>query len=277
MTAGGAATAPSGTSIAFRERMRLAGLLLLGSFLIATSLGCATPAPLVRLKPSAGEVVWVSGRATVARADAGIRVGVAFDRQDGPALGLRVEVENGTGANLDVDPREFTFTNCRDARPSSCSLTTRVIDPERVLLALDETQSRERAKTVNGQALLGTLVILNAVGDVATIASGRADQNTGAGTVAAGSMMQTAAIAGETRRLSLAHQQAIWSNEALRHNTLFPGSGTGGRVYVPIDLDAGVVWLHVRTGGRVFSFPFQQTVTQVAEPRTRNLERGGGF
>jgi len=122
-----------------------------------------------------------------------------------------------------------------------------------------------------------TLVILNAVGDVATIASGRADQNTGAGTVAAGSMMQTAAIAGETRRLSLAHQQAIWSNEALRHNTLFPGSGTGGRVYVPIDLDAGVVWLHVRTGGRVFSFPFQQTVTQVAEPRTRNLERGGGF
>jgi hypothetical protein len=152
-----------------------------------------------------------------------------------------------------------------------------VIDPERVLLALDETQSRERAKTINGQALLGTLVILNAVGDAATIASGRADRNTGAGTVAAGSMMQTAAIASETQRSSLTHQQVIWSNEALRRNTLFPGSGIGGRVYVPIDVDASVVWLHVRTGGRVFSFPFQQVVTQVAEHRTRHLERGSGF
>jgi hypothetical protein len=98
--------------------MRPVGLRLLGFSLIAMSLGCATPAPLVRLQPSAGEVVWVSGRATVTRADAGIRVGVAFDHQDGPALGLRVEVENGTATNLDVDPREFTFTACRSLQPT---------------------------------------------------------------------------------------------------------------------------------------------------------------
>lgn len=268
---------PGGTSIAFGERMRLPSLLLFGSLLIATSLGCATPAPLVQLKPSAGEVVWVSGRATVTRADAGIRVGVAFDHQDGPALGLRVEVQNGTAANLDVDPREFTFTPCRDIQPSSCALTTRVIDPERVLRALDERQSRERANGANAQAALGALVILSVVGDVATIAGGHADRNTGSGTVAAASLMSSDAVARDTRLASIAYQQAVWSNEALRRNTLFPGSGTGGRVYVPIDLDAGVVWLHVRIGGRVFSFPFQQSVTQLAEPQTRHLERGGGF
>jgi len=256
--------------------MRSFGLHLLGFSLIATSLGCATPAPLVRLQPGAGEV-WVSGRATVSRADAGIRVGVAFDHQDGPALGLRVEVENGTAANLDVDPREFTFTTCRSLQPTSCSLTTRVIDPERVLLALDERRSREQADGANAQAALGALVILSAVGDVATIASGHSDRNTGTGTVAAASLMSSDAAGRDTRLASISHQQALWSNEALRHNTLFPGSGTGGRVYVPIDLHAGVVWLHVRTGGRVFSFPFQQVVTEVAEPRTRRLERGGGF
>ena len=257
--------------------MRFSGALLLASFVIATSLGCATPAPLVRLHPTSGDVVWVSGRASIARVDAGIRVAVAFDHQDGSTLGLRVEVQNGTEANLDVDPREFTFTNCRDARPSSCSLTTRVINPERVLLALDERQSRERANGANAQAALGALVILSAVGDVATVASGRADRNTGTGTVAAASLMSSDAAGRDTRLASITYQQAIWSNEALRHNTLFPGNGTGGRVYVPIDLDASVVWLHVRTGGRVFSFPFQQVVTQLADARTRNLERGGGF
>jgi hypothetical protein len=258
--------------------MRFSGPRILAGFLIATSsLACATPTPLVRLHPKAGEVVWVSGRASVARAEGGVRVAVAFDHQDGAALGLRVEVENLTEANLDVDPREFTYTVCRGPQPSSCAVTSRVVDPERVLLALDERQSRERANGANGQAMLGTLVILSAVTDAATIASGRADAHTGTSTVGAASLSRHRAILHETRLSSIAAQRAIWTNEALRRNTLFPGRGTAGRVYLPINLDAGIVWLHVRTGGQVFSFPFQQTVTDLAEERHRPLSRGGGF
>jgi hypothetical protein len=247
--------------------MRSSSLQILPAFVIAAAtVGCATPAPLVRLHPKSADVMWVSGRATVIRAEAGIRVAVAFDHQDGPNLGLRVEVENGTEANLDVDPRDFTFTTCASLQPSTCAPTTRIIDPERVLQALDERQSRERADARNGQALLGTLVILSAVGDVATIASGRADRNTGAGTVAAAALMQSDATTRDSQLSSMAVQQAIWSNEALRRNTLFPGHGTAGRVYVPINLAAEIVWLHVQTGGRVFSFPFQQVVTQLSQP-----------
>jgi hypothetical protein len=259
-------------------RMRFSGLHIVVPFVIAAALlGCATPGPLVRLHPKAGDVVWVAGRATVTRADLGMRVAVAFDHQDGSTLGIRVEVENQTEANLDVDPREFTYTTCRSLQPSSCSVTTRVIDPERVLLTLDERRSRERATAANRQAMAGSLVILNAVADTATIASGRADRHTGSGTVAAATMMQTDAIVRESRLSSISVQQAIWTNEALRRNTLFPGHGTAGRVYLPIDVDAGIVWFHVRTGGHVFSFPFQQVVTHLDEPGHRPLSRGGGF
>src|SRR4051812_35178989 len=138
-------------------------------------LGCAVPSPLVRLYPNSPAIFWVSGRATVAREDGGVRVAVAFEHQNGGALGLRVEGQNGTDGQLDVDPHEFTFTACATAGLEACAPTKRVIDPEQVLAALDVKLSRDQADATNSQALLGTLVILNAVGDIVTVAGGRAD------------------------------------------------------------------------------------------------------
>jgi len=231
---------------------------------IATSFfGCATPGPLVRLYPSLPNVVWVSGRASMTREEGGIRVAAAFDHQDGPNLGVRVEVENTTDGLLDVDPSAFTFTTCGGTAVASCAPTQAIIDPERVLAALDERQSRERADAANSQTALGALVILSAVGDVATVASGHADANTGNATVASAALMESDANARDSSLGSISMQQGIWANEALRRNTVFPGRGTGGRVYLPINLNAQYVWLHVKAGGRVFSFPFKQVVTQL--------------
>ena len=239
-------------------------VLLLPLFVIAgAAASCATPSPLVRLYPSADSVVWVAGRASVMREQGGVAVAVAFDHQDGGNLGLRVEVENRTGNQLDVDPSTFTFTDCRSMAVGSCGLTHPVINPERVLNALDERQSREQASAANSQAFLGTMVILSAVGDVASVASGHANRDTGSNTANAGAVMESDAAVRNSELASVAVQQQIWSNEALRRNTLFPGRGTSGRVYLPIDLDAQIVWLHVRTGGQIFSFPFRQTVTGI--------------
>jgi hypothetical protein len=236
----------------------------------ALAVGCATPGPLVRLAPVSPDVLWVSGRASVAQEQEGIRVAAAFDHQDGPTLGLRVEVQNATAGNLDVNPRDFTFTTCRASALATCSATRRIIDPEEVLAALDERESRERADAANSQAFLGTMVILSAVGDVATVASGHVDHHTGDNTLATASLMGSDSAVRNTRLASIAIQQEAWSNEALRRNTLTPNRGTGGRIYLPIDLDAQLVWLHVRTGGRVFSFPFRQTVTRLV------IEGGSG-
>jgi hypothetical protein len=206
----------------------------------------------------------VSGRASMVREEGGVRVAAAFEHQDGGALGLRVEVENGGGERLEVDPREFTFTRCQQIGTDTCGPTHRIINPEAVLAGLDERQSRERAQATNSQAFLGTLVILSAATDLATIGSGHADLRTGDGTVLAVDAMDQDAAVRNTSLASIAVQQQVWSNEALRRSSLFPGQGAGGRVFIPIDLNAQIVWLHVRTGGHVFSFPFRQTVTRPA-------------
>jgi len=236
---------------------------------IATTLvGCATPGPLVRLYPNAADVVWVAGRPSIMLQQEGVRVAAAFDHQDGGYLGLHVEVQNGTDGRLDVNPRDFTYTVCSAMRVDSCAPTQRVVDPEAVLVGLEQRQARETADAANAQAALATLTILTAVGEVAAATSGHGSHDSGTATIASASLMQSDAAARDSSLASIATQRQVWSNEALRRSTVFPLQGTAGRVYLPINLNAHVVWLHVRSGARVFSFPFRQDVTELAVSRS---------
>jgi hypothetical protein len=227
---------------------------------------CHTRA-LVRLNPDAADVIWVGGRASVQKAETGVRVAAAFEHQDGRTLALRVEIQNGTADRLEVDPQTITFSPCRSSDVGSCVPSQRVIDPEQMLAALDTAELRNTADAINSRAFLGTLVLLSAVGDVATVASGHADRNTGSGTVLAASVMDDNSAAADTAQPSIAIQREIWSNRALRRNSVFPGQGTSGLVYIPINLQAGFVWLQVTVGGRTFPFHFAQTVTQIQAPQ----------
>jgi hypothetical protein len=197
----------------------------------------------------------------------GLRVAAAFDEQVGDLLGLRVEVANDTGERLDVDPRQFSFTPCAGTARETCDRTLRIVDPERVIADLEERRSRERADAQNSQTFLGTLAILSAFTDVAAIATGKVDRNTGRSTLRLSNTMRLDDMDNRMAQSALDAQQAAWSNRALRRTTLFPGHGTGGRVYIPIYLAARTVWLHVRTGGQSFSFPFHQTVTRLTQRR----------
>lgn len=244
-------------------------------FVLAIALaGCATPAPLVRLNPKAADIIWVGGRASVQQEAAGIRVASAFEHQDGQALGVRLEIENHTPARLEVDPRDITFTTCVDETIASCAPTQRVIDPEQVLATLDVAQSRGAAEAANSQAFLGTMVLLSAVGDVATIAGGYPRASTGLNTVVAANLMESDSAARDSAQSSIAVQRQIWSDRALRRNTLYPGQGTDGLVYLPINLRAGYVWLHANVAGSLFHFRFEQVVTQVAVPFTAPRPHG---
>jgi hypothetical protein len=229
----------------------------------AAAASCATPRPLVRLDPSSEDVIWVAGRAALVDEEDGVQVAVAFDHQYGRRLGLRVEVENRTNERIDVDPSTFKFTDCPSMAIESCRRSRHVIDPERMLVELDARESREEADAANSQAFLGTVVILNAVGDVASAASSHGHRSNGADTANAIAAMESDAAARNNELASVGAQQEIWANEALRRNTLFPGQGTAGRVYIPIDRSAQLVYLYVKAGGHTFPFAFQQTVTRV--------------
>jgi hypothetical protein len=243
--------------------LQAATVLSLGGFVVV---GCATPMPLVRLNPDTRDVIWVAGRASVQKDTTGVRVAAAFEHQDGSNLALRVEIENRTTDRLEVSPQEMTYAVCSGLAPASCSPSQRVIDPEQILAALAVAQSRGVAEASNSQAFYGTLVLLSAVGDVASAAHGR--PTSGSGTLVAASAMEGDAAERDSAQASLAAQEQIWSDQALRRNTLFPGQGTSGLVYLPINYQARYVWLQITVAGRLFPFHFAEVVTPVALPHT---------
>lgn len=226
--------------------------------------GCATPAPLVRLEPrNATAVTWVAGRAVLDDEVAGIRVAAAFEHQRGDLLGVRVEVQNGSLARMEVGPRDVIFMTCTTPDNASCGPSRHVVDPEQAIDDLDASESMARADAANQQALYTGLVLLSAVGDAASIASGRPHRTTGVGTVGLATQAGVSAARAEGSSAQRASGRELWANHALRRTTLLPGGAASGLVYLPVRTEAQYVWLQVRAGGQDFPFGFKQQVRLV--------------
>jgi hypothetical protein len=230
---------------------------------VVVSIGCATPAPLVRLHPHAEEVVWVSGRAAVEQERDGVRVAAAFEHQHGKRLGVRIEVQNLTDEKMVISPDDVTFVTCKQGPNQDCSKIKMVYDPDEILTSLDEESSREEADAANDRAFATPLLILSAVGDVASIGSRRYNGTRG---------LQTHAIAAEIRdrdaeldrtQANIGNERQHWADVALRRNTLYPGRGVAGLVYVPVRPAARYVWLRIQAGDRPFTFCFRQETRRV--------------
>jgi hypothetical protein len=241
-------------------RLRILAFVILAA---AAPAGCATPSPIVRLEPRTRNVVWVAGRAVVAKEKDGVRVATAFERQDGNLLAVRLEVENLTPNAIEVSPSRFTFATCPTADTESCVGAYSVVDPEEAIQALDQNGSRARAAAHNEAVLDTTLVLLSAVGDVATIADGKSDRTTGLTTVALAEHGQAAMARAEATQGSIEHRRQVWSDVAFRRSTVGPGHGASGLVYMPAEPSARYVWLYVEAGGRTFPFGFVQQVQRV--------------
>jgi hypothetical protein len=231
----------------------LAAVPLLGA-------GCATAAPVVRLAPRANDVIWVAGRAAVARDKDGVHVAVAFDRQEEHLLAVRIEVENRNDHPVDVDPNNMTYTTCTGTARETCRPGDTVVDPEGELFALDARRSRERAAAANDRTAAAPLIFLGALGDLANASGGTLTDN--AGTASLEADHDEARHARALSRVEAEKQ--MWSTAALRRTTLFPGQILAGTVYVPIDPHARLVWIQVEIGMRRFPFCFEQTLTRVS-------------
>jgi len=226
--------------------------------------GCVSPSPLVSLHPLDPGAVWIAGREVVQKRQDDVRVAAALEQQDGENLAIRVEVENQRDEQIEINPSTVTFVTCKDRELSSCARARRVINPEQRLAQLDEQQSRNTAAEASDAAFYGPLLLLSVVGDVGAIASGKGSPTMGYQTSEIADHMDASAIRHGTASQSIASQRQLWSNVALRRNTVFPGKGTGGLVYLPIDTNARFVWIFVRpVGGKAIPFCFEQTVKEV--------------
>jgi hypothetical protein len=245
-------------------RMRRRLLLVLSSVMASSQLGCATPAPLVRLNPISETVVWVSGRAAVEKDERGVRVAVAFERQVGKKLGVRVEIENGTNRRFEIDPGEdFSFIACKGEAESSCAQDTLVIDPEEMIAGLDEAASREHAQATDDERSSGALVLLGAMADTASLA----DPHGGGAPLraeAAGSLGNEQDAAHGRSLDGIEARREMWTNAALRRSTLLPGASVAGQVFIPAERDTRSVWLRIRVGNRTFPFHFRQEIREVS-------------
>jgi hypothetical protein len=216
------------------------------------------PQPVVRLTPVGENIAWIAGRGVVvAKAADGVRPAAAFDHQDGETAAFRVEIENDSAARMDVDPKDMQFTTCVTA--PHCRPRARVIDPERILLALDQERASETASATNAAVAGTALLLLRVTGDVAGAASGH-DRNAGQATAAAADGLEGTMGASQQRLADLDAQRLTWSSSTLRRTTLLPGQGVAGWVFVPLVLEDREVWLDVWVNGHDFWFRFQQTI-----------------
>ena len=272
-----------GTGIAFRRKMVIANtfpsrpsrarlqprstdLLLLLPWLVA--IGCATPAPVLRLSPQTKDVVWVGGTEATTRAGKTVRAAVAFVREQGNQVAFRVEIENLTDTNVLLEPARFYAMTCaRKGTPPTrtCGATRLVSDPERMLLALDMKRSRDKAGNANAEAFWGTMVLLDATLGMASAVGGHGRGTTNALVAMdlSANAMDSVATRDHLQATGYELERANWSAMALRKTTLFPGKRVAGLVFTERDESASEVWLHVRLGDDILVFPFNQTVLQV--------------
>jgi hypothetical protein len=247
------------------QRSRNSGAIPIASVVwlsVAAAAGCAAPGPAVRLVPVGAHLTWMSGRPALTKEAGGVKVVAAFDHQEGDRLALHVMIANEGTETWDANPRDMSYSACTTEGPTSCAQARYVVDPEEILASAELEQSRHEANASGAAALTGALVFLAAFADVATVVSGRATPTTGLATAGALALNESARDSTEREGARVAAVAQRWSAELLRRTTLVPGGYIDGSVYLPIDLDAGYLWFHVRAGGQVLSFPFLQTVTR---------------
>jgi hypothetical protein len=252
----------------FRRRTMANDQLLtgmIGAALVGAS--CAAPLPVVRLAPRDGNVAWIAGRAVTTQAEGGVRAAAAFEYQTGGTVGFRVEVQNDSPDTLDIDPRGMSFRTCPTEQ--RCAASQPVVDPEQMLIALDEARSEEEASAANTRAADSALLFLSIASDVADINRGHG-QHAGDATTLAAVNLKSSETASQSRLALIDSQKIAWSTSTLRRTTLPPGHGAAGLVFVPLDRDAQYVWLHVRAGAHDFWFPFQQSVVTASSLRNES-------
>jgi hypothetical protein len=233
---------------------------------IASAFGCATPQPVVRLHPTSSDVVWHSGRAIVTRQTSNVRVAVAFERMAEERLVFRVEFQNLGPQPLDAGPHLIVYRSC--TQPQQCGPRTKVIDPEKRLLALDVARSRTRANQTNEAGLGAALLMLNAVATVGIAAQGKGEA---ASHLASDGLMLAESTSHSIERhenqiTMIEAEKVDWAASALRRTTLGPQQGIAGLVHVPLHLESAQIWLGVLTDGPPLWFGFEQRVIAVAAP-----------
>jgi hypothetical protein len=235
--------------------------------------GCATAQPVLRLSPLSENMLWIGGTAAIVKEASVARVAVAFARQQEELVSFRVEIENTANVPMIVSPTNFYYATCTrlaDGKSRQCSPARWAVNPEKVLLDLDIARSRQKAGSMNDEALVAPLLFLDMATAMMGLASG--DHRTtsralGNAALASGAL---ASIQSDNQQQASAYEleRANWETAALRKTTLLPGNRVAGLVFVARDMAANEVSLQIRLGDEILDFPFKQVFIDAVRHRT---------
>jgi hypothetical protein len=246
-------------------------LALAPTLVFSLCLSACTPAPVLRLTPVAqvgASQDWHEGQRNVWRDDGQIHaeVNVAWVRHD--RLVFAVRFHNAGDSPVLISPERFYYQPVTGPGPDAppCGSTALALDPERVLLDLDEAEVRADADRETDMAVTGVLALLDVVTSVASAVSDEADASN-ASTAEEDYedvdwLWEFAEIDAEhdSKVAAIESQREHWSREVLRKTTLYPGESIGGLVHFATSPKARYLRVVLAVGQEESTFLFRQTV-----------------
>lgn len=206
-------------------------------------ISCASP--VYRLHPETHPVRWDQGNALVSQTRDGLTATLHYIRHNGHSMVLDLELVNETGEPMFIDPKAihaYTFTSHPESVSAKIGNTLFATDPERRLIEIEKTMSRETNSYAAG-------LILNAAVDLTSPEHER---------ISNAIDRQTASMDFDHRISSLDAQHNAWRNLALRKTDLGPGQVVNGFIQIPFDANSTYYRVVVPYGDRPFEFVFRQ-------------------
>lgn len=232
--------------------------IVLFSALVALLNACVGPSPITRLNPENEKFVWNYGQQYIEKTFDGVRVSMAFNRNEGEDLIFDVEITNNRNDSILVDPRSFYY-RAENQYGTMLQTYTKAVNPEDVLLEIDKNLARQDAQRSN-QAIAN--LVSTTAETVAVVSSLDEDPEERHELYRSidynRNHRRAEAFETEQQVRSLQEERAFWENNVLRTTELAPGYYIKGKVFFKRNVNAYSYDFTVPAGGHDFVFHYKQ-------------------
>lgn len=256
---------------------------------------CATPKPVLRLKPVDAETQFYFGKEYVTHLKDSIMMSLAFEQNEDEQFIMDLEIINQSQSRILIDPAQF-FYQFYDSTNKANPITQQInaIDPEKEILEAEKEMSRAIARGKNERAFLIGTAILATTAAVAVAVSPTKEERVSkktetpanqyniqqqqteklddvfALTQIAGSALEGTIRSAEFQGFRTQNLKALkenWEKFPLRKTHLFPEESIQGKIVFDRILKNGYLMFYFPLEWINHQFLFKQQLNLVYPPR----------
>lgn len=232
---------------------------------ILVLLASCSPAPVLRLTPTAGDTSWLDGKEYMRSTAGGLEVAVAFEGIENNLILFEIFVGNETGQQVTISPERFYYVPLLflpdSFKVDSLTLIVHAIDPETKILDLDKQIEQEKTSYANAAGIDAVFCFLGFLVDVATIGKTKSKEEIES------EELQEREEDLDRREREINHANRLteikatkerWATTSLRRTTLASGESIAGRIHFQATPKANFVILFIEIEGAPMQFVFSQ-------------------